>query len=653
MSRSDKKYTEKGKKIPDKLSLSVSTIFLALVFIVSYGEFYLYTYWKCPSCISDKVIPFFSFQTISLMKFFIIENSLIAALLVISSLMENKKLKLFFKTLRFLILIIIPVQFVAMYFTGEYIKLQPILQIIYIGFVINLQSVSIFLGTITVIFLMGYLIDFLSKKYCRDRVFEITAVLFAFNVMLVYFSLNNIHALQLKKYYSVNFYPPVREFLKLGYLAFKSDQAYKVKKLSDDELKKAKEYGFFVHQGKTYPLIKNFVYSEPFPFPKISEIKKPNIIILFVESLSAGMLNPYNPTYTDLTPNISDFSSHATVFDNYYNHTYPTIPGLQGQMASYYPPFNWYDWDLTSDEIKVNKLLSLPDVLKRKGYSTYYLTHSSNLDTFLKPQLLALGFDKTFFEESEFFDKYRPPKGFPAYRGADDITVFKVLIDLIKAKKDNQPFFIGVSTIETHSGYKPGKSAKKYPLNPQNTVLSKVHNLDYAFGLFWEWFKKSPYFKNTVVILTADHAHNPTIPYNNTFGNYVSRQTFDKISLIIYDPLHALPPRITLNATSLDLTPSVAHMLELGNFPNPWLGLSFFGDRQKVNKSLGLHNTYSLMKLEGSDFYVFGEEETSEKRVLLNILHFTQAVYINNRLWNNNIKINIPDDKTMFLSKTR
>ncbi len=339
------------------------------------------------------------------------------------------------------------------------------------------------------------------------------------------------------------------------------------------------------------------------------------------------------------------------VVKNYFNHTYPTIPGLQGQMASFYPPFNWYDWDLTSDEIKLNKLLSIVNVLDKMGYRTVYLTHSSEFDTFLKPHILALGFDKTFFEEDKIYDKYRPEKGFPEYCGADDKTVFNVVKDLAGNLSKKQPFFLAVSTIETHSGYKPKKDAKKYPEKPENSILTQVHNLDYSFGIFWEWFKKSSLKNNTIVVLTADHAHNPTIPFNETFGDYVSHSTFDKVCLIIYDPLHKLPKEFEANTTSIDLTPTLIHLLGFENFPNPWLGLSFFGDRQVFNKSLGLHNTFTLMKLENGEIIVFDETETLEKKQLLDIIHFTQGIYIQNRLWNNNIKITLENDKKMLLKK--
>ena len=626
-------------------------VFVLTVFSISYGEFYLYTMWKCPSCISDKAIPLFSFQTISLMKFFLIENSLIASFLMVSSLVERKRLKTFLKTVRFLILLVIPVQFVAMYFTGEYIKLQPILQIRYIGFVINLKSVFIFVSTMLLIFFTGYLIDFLTKKYCRENYLKIIGLLFALNILLVYFTMNNLAATRFKKYYAVNFYPPVREFLKLGYLAFHTKDIYLVKDLTEDEKKLAEDYGFFIHYGKTYPLIKNFVYASPLPFPKTKDVKKPNIIVFFVESLSAGMVNPYNPTYPDLTPNINNFADKSMVVKNYFNHTYPTIPGLQGQMASFYPPFNWYDWDLTSDEIKLNKLLSIVNMLDKMGYRTVYLTHSSEFDTFLKPHILALGFDKTYFEEDSIYDKYRPEKGFPKYCGADDKTVFNVVKDLAGNLSKKQPFFLAVSTIETHSGYKPKKDAKKYPDKPENRILTQVHNLDYSFGIFWEWFKKSSLKDNTIVILTADHAHNPTIPFNATFGDYVSHSTFDKVCLIIYDPLHKLPKEFEANTTSIDLTPTLIHLLGFENFPNPWLGLSFFGDRQVFNKSLGLHNTFTLMKVVNGEMTVFDETETFEKKQLLDIIHFTQGIYIQNRLWNNNIKITLENDKKIILKK--
>ncbi len=626
-------------------------IFVLAVFSISYGEFYLYTMWKCPSCISDKAIPLFSFQTISLMKFFLIENSLIASFLMVSSLVEGKKLKNFLKTIRFLILLVIPVQFVAMYFTGEYIKLQPILQIRYIGFVINLKSVFIFVSTMLLIFITGYLIDFLTKKYCRENYLKIIGLLFALNILLVYLTMNNTATIKFKKYYAVNFYPPVREFLKLGYLAFHTKDIYLVKDLTKDEKKLAEDYGFFIHYGKTYPLIKNFVYASPLPFPKTKDVKKPNIIVFFVESLSAGMVNPYNPTYPDLTPNINNFADKSMVVKNYFNHTYPTIPGLQGQMASFYPPFNWYDWDLTSDEIKLNKLLSIVNVLDKRGYRTVYLTHSSEFDTFLKPHILALGFGKTYFEEDKVYDKYRPEKGFPEYCGADDQTVFNVVKDLAENLSKKQPFFLAVSTIETHSGYKPKKNAKRYPEKPENRILTQVHNLDYSFGIFWEWFKKSKLKDNTIVVLTADHAHNPTIPFNATFGDYVSHSTFDKVCLIIYDPLHKLPKEFEANTTSIDLTPTLIHLLGFENFPNPWLGLSFFGDRQVFNKSLGLHNTFTLMKLDNGEMTVFDESETLEKKQLLDIIHFTQGIYIQNRLWNNNIKITLENDKKIILKK--
>ncbi|GEM_PF-2072032 len=620
-----------------------------VIFFVSYGEFYLYTMWKCPSCISDRAIPLFSIKTISLMKFFLIENSLLAAFLITTSLIEKRNLKLIFSFFRFLILLIIPVQFVAMYFTGEYIKLQPILQIRYIGFVINPVSIAIFISTLTSIFLTGIAIDYLTRKFCRHNYFKIVGVLFTMNIILVYFTMNSISTIKFKKYYSVNFYPPVREFLKIFYLAIESRDLYRVKPLSKTELETAKNYGIFVHQGKSYPLIKNFVYTSRLPFKKVKYIKTPNIIIFFVESLSAGMVNPYNKEYENLTPDIEEFSKHSMVVYNYYNHTYPTIPGLQGQMASFYPPFNWYDWDITSDNIKVNKLLSIVHVLKRHGYQTAYLTHSSGFDTFLKPQILALGFDKTYFEEDSIYNRYRPKKGFPEYCGADDQTVFRVVRDLTEKLSKTQPFFLAVSTIETHSGYMPGEKAKKYPKIPDNPILTQVYNLDYSFGIFWKWFQKSPLKDNTMVILTADHAHNPTIPFNQTFKKNVSHSTFDRVCLIIYDPIHNLPKSFVANTTSIDLAPTLVHLLQFENFKNPWLGLSFFGDRQVFGRALGLHNTFALMKLENGEMTVFDNIETYEEKTLLNILHFTQGIYIQNRLWNNNINLTLPDDRSNLI----
>ena len=82
-----------------------------------------------------------------------------------------------------------------------------------------------------------------------------------------------------------------------------------------------------------------------------------------------------------------------------------------------------------------------------------------------------------------------------------------------------------------------------------------------------------------MVILTADHTHYPDRDYVKLVANdpgYVP-VFVDRIPLIIYHPTKQLPTEFDAgNASSINFTPSLIHLLGLENRPNPFLGRSIF-----------------------------------------------------------------------------
>lgn len=57
--------------------------------------------------------------------------------------------------------------------------------------------------------------------------------------------------------------------------------------LSESDLKIAASYGIQINPQPNYPFVKDFIYKEKLPFSKKKNLKKPNVIVLFIESLSA------------------------------------------------------------------------------------------------------------------------------------------------------------------------------------------------------------------------------------------------------------------------------------------------------------------------------------------------------------------------------
>ena len=70
-----------------------------------------------------------------------------------------------------------------------------------------------------------------------------------------------------------------------------------------------------------------------------------------------------------------------------------------------------------------------------------------------------------------------------------------------KRHQKSSPFFFTISTIGTHPEHD----------DYEGKLLDSVKSFDQAFGIFWQYFKTSPFYHNTTVIVTADHAMPPTV----------------------------------------------------------------------------------------------------------------------------------------------
>jgi len=65
-----------------------------------------------------------------------------------------------------------------------------------------------------------------------------------------------------------------------------------------------------------------------------------NVIVFFVEALSARKLSRYGGAFPDLTPNLNAFALGALKINNYFSHTQTTFPGIRGQLCSMFPYHN-------------------------------------------------------------------------------------------------------------------------------------------------------------------------------------------------------------------------------------------------------------------------------------------------------------------------
>ena len=237
----------------------------------------------------------------------------------------------------------------------------------------------------------------------------------------------------------------------------------------------------------------------------------------------------------------------------------------------------------------------------------------------------------------DFLSEEKPALG----DALSDTQLFQSLIGLLKEKTTKEgpikPFFIGLYNFGTHSWVNSADDEAHFG-DGWNPSLNTVHNLDAAFGLFWDYYQKSPYSENTIIIFTTDHCHYPTQPFVAEIDDPKYQRLFvDRIPLIIHDPQRQLPAYFdAVNSTSLDFAPSLLHYLGMKNQPNPFLGKSIFsGNKQTTHLGVAVIEP-DIFVIDGEKIH--GEKNSKQYRqdlqLLKKFIKISHGLELTDKLWN-------------------
>lgn len=318
----------------------------------------------------------------------------------------------------------------------------------------------------------------------------------------------------------------------------------------------------------------------------------PNIVLIFTEGLSQSIIDDKR----DIMPNIRNIQDTSLTFTNYYNHTFPTLRGIIGQLYSGYQLNN-------NDE---NNLVSLQSILKEVGYETIFINTEPNNEAFSE-YLETLGFE-TVLTDLELVDK---DTGY-----IQDAEAYKLLYNVVEAQSEkSKPFFTAIYTFGTHVSF-DSKDVKFG--NGSNAVLNKFHNVDEQFSAFMEQFQNSELYDNTVLIFTSDHATYADEDFNKTFPEYERlSQDADKIPLFIYHK-NILPEKIDVEGrNSLALAPTVLDYFDI-SAENYFLAKSLFAPKEDVfNIETIFYDGAYLMNTDNAKFAELSSEQNIEVGQLL------------------------------------
>lgn len=301
---------------------------------------------------------------------------------------------------------------------------------------------------------------------------------------------------------------------------------------------------------------------------------KPNVVLIFAEGLSQNIIDdPRN-----IMPNLAKFQKESIDFDNYFNHTFATYRGIQGQL---YSGYQLGDQD-------PNKLVSLQSILKDAGYTTTFINSEPKNKTFTD-YLEDFGFDYiTTTDQLEGTSET-----------ATDSDLYSLLWEETtrQAGKDS-PFLVSTYSFGTHITL--DSPDEKFG-DGSDILLNRFHNLDSQFGDFLEKFNSSSISDNTVLIFTTDHATFIDNDFNKSFPNYPrSHGMIDEIPLSIYYK-GIIPEVIDVRGrNSLALVPTILDYLDISG-ENYFLGKSLFNDANSIYDATFVSENTILTTSDASD----------------------------------------------------
>ncbi|HKB45598.1 MAG TPA: sulfatase-like hydrolase/transferase [Chitinophagaceae bacterium] len=310
--------------------------------------------------------------------------------------------------------------------------------------------------------------------------------------------------------------------------------------------------------------------------------KSQNVVVVILESFSKEFIGVYNKDidngkYKGYTPFLDSLISVSRAYQYSLANGRKSIdamPSVISSIPSIEVPY-------VLSHFSGNKVNSLASLLKEKGYYTAFFHGAPNG---------SMGFDA--FANLSGFDNYF---GKTEYNNDDDFDGIWGIWDepflQFYAKKMNsfkEPFFTTLFTVSSHHPYSlPRDYENKFKGGPK-LVHRTIEYTDLALKQFFKSASKMSWFKNTLFVITADHASAEIVvpEYNSAWGYF-------SIPIFFYQPGQnggGLRPEIV---QQIDIMPSVLGYL---HFDRPYVafGRDVFRDQVKPFAFNYLNNAYQI-----------------------------------------------------------
>lgn len=280
--------------------------------------------------------------------------------------------------------------------------------------------------------------------------------------------------------------------------------------------------------------------------------KKPNFIVVFLEShrgLNVGYLNPERPSPT---PFLDSVASGGRAFERMFASGLPTTGGI---LSTHTGIPHHSRLSEATDLAHVN-LPSFASVLKDSGYVAHYFSAAD-------PAWDNLGVWMAKWYHAEHYDRSRE----------DDSTFFDHAISYVRdtLARQGAPF---LATLATRSNHYPFNFAAGMPEEEKQKPLTERINYtmryaDRQLARFVHAIEKDAWFENTYLIVLADHG----FPLGENGVSTMSGGGFSNATWIplVISGKGIEPMRDTVTTAQIDIAPTILELAGLA-VPNVFMG---------------------------------------------------------------------------------
>jgi phosphoglycerol transferase MdoB-like AlkP superfamily enzyme len=220
-----------------------------------------------------------------------------------------------------------------------------------------------------------------------------------------------------------------------------------------------------------------------------------NLVIVLQESLGATFVESLGGL--PVTPELEKLKSQGWWFENLYATGTRSVRGIEAVTSGFLPTPAQSTVKLSLSQ---NNFFTLASLLGKQGYASEFIYggegHFDNMRNFF----LGNGFDAVVDKEN-----YVNPIFTGSWGVSDEDLFNKTHEQLMKHHADGRPFFTLVFSSSNHTPFEfPDGRIDLYE-QPKASENNAVKYADYAYGEFFKKAKVSPYWKDTLFLIVADH----------------------------------------------------------------------------------------------------------------------------------------------------